>query len=74
MVRFFSVVHEIISRVQKRFMLVWQYQQLLRGILANGHWPRVSYLSASDKGDNEMTTGAVHRSLEIYFTAEENFS
>ena len=31
-----------------------------------------SYLSANDKGDNEMKWGAVHKSPDIYFTAEEN--
>ena len=34
------------------------------------HLPRVT--AANDKGDNEMITGAVHRSPGIYLTAEEN--
>ena len=29
---------------------------------------------ANDKVDNEMITGAVHRSPGIFFTAEENLS
>ena len=29
---------------------------------------------ANDKDDNEMMSGAVHRSPGIYFTAEENLS
>ena len=33
---------------------------------------RQSRLSPNDKGDNEMIPGAVHRSLEICRTAEEN--
>ena len=31
-----------------------------------------SRLSANDKGDNEVKPGAVHRSPDIYFAAEEN--
>ena len=31
-----------------------------------------SRLSANDKGDNEMISGAVHRSPGVYLTAEEN--
>ena len=27
---------------------------------------------ANDKGDNQMIPGAVHRSLDIYLTTEEN--
>ena len=41
------------------------------------HFPRVprqSRLSANDNGDNEMISGAVHRSPSIYRTAEENLS
>ena len=44
-------------------------------ILANGHLSWVSCHScpwANDKGDNEMISGAVHRSPSIYITAEEN--
>ena len=33
---------------------------------------RQSCLSANDKGDNEVTTGAVHRSPGISLKAEEN--
>ena len=43
--------------------------------LAKGHVPReshLSHLSTYNKGDNEMTPRAVHRSPGIYFTAEEN--
>ena len=57
---------------KKKVML--RCHQLLSGILAKGHLPRVlcqSRLSANDKGDNEITPGAVQRS-GVYFTAEEN--
>ena len=33
---------------------------------------RQSRLSAEDNADNKMVSGAVHRSLGIYFTSEEN--
>ena len=33
---------------------------------------RQSRLSTNDKGDNEMKTGAVHRSAGIYFMTEQN--
>ena len=33
---------------------------------------RQSRRSDNDKGVNEMIPGAVHRSLDIYLTAEEN--
>jgi hypothetical protein len=42
---------------KKTIKLVWGYNQLLFGFLANGHLPRVSCqlrLSANDKNDNEI--------------------
>ena len=41
--------------------------------MANDHLPRVSRLSANNKGDYEMIRGglAVHGSHGIYLTAEE---
>ena len=47
---------------------------LKSGFLAKGPLPRVSRLSANDKGDNEMIPGTVHISPAIYLTAEENLS
>ena len=44
---------------QKSFTLVSRCHQLLSGILAEGHLPRVSRQSANDKDDNEMITGSV---------------
>ena len=57
------------------FTLVWWCHQLLSGFLLNGHLPQVSCQScllASDKPDNEMKLGIMHRSPDICFTAEEN--
>ena len=54
---------------------MWRCHQLLSGFLAKGHLPRVSRqsrLSVNDKCDNEMIQEAVHRSLGICLTAEEN--
>ena len=39
---------------KESFMLVWRNHQLLFGFLTIGLLPRVSRLSAKDKGDNEM--------------------
>ena len=33
--------------------------------VSNGYLPRVSHLSANDKGDNEVKPRAVHKSLGI---------
>ena len=60
---------------QKRTTLVCRCHQLLSGFLANGEFPRVSHqsrLSANDKGYNELNSGSVYRSLDIYLTAAEN--
>jgi hypothetical protein len=57
---------------KKTFKLAWRCQQPLSGFLANDHLPRMSRMSANDKGDNEMTLGAVYRSPGIYLTDEEN--
>ena len=49
--------------------------QFFSMFLANCHLSQVSYqshLSANDKGNNEVTLGAVHRSPGIYLMAEEN--
>ena len=57
----------------KHFKAVWRCQQLLSVFLANGHFARVSHqssLSANDK-DDEMISGAVHRSPGIYLKTEE---
>jgi hypothetical protein len=62
------------SGQKKSFKPVWQCHQLLSGFLAKGHLHRVSRqscLSANDKADDVMITGAVHRP-SIYLTAEEN--
>ena len=64
-------------RPKKNFMIMWWYDKLLSGFLANGHLPRLSLQSrllVNDKGDNEMILGAVYRSPGIYLTAEENLS
>ena len=57
---------------KKNFKLVWRCHQLLSGFLIKGHLPRASLQSNNDKGDNEMISGAVHRSPGIYLTAEED--
>jgi hypothetical protein len=46
--------------------------QLLSGSLAKGQLFRVSRQSANDKGDNEIISGAVNRSPDIYLTTEKN--
>ena len=59
----------------KIFTPVWQCQQLLSWLLANGHLPRVSnqsHLLCNDNGDNEMILGALHRSSGICLIDEEN--
>ena len=56
------------------FKLVWRCQQLLCGLLANGHLSRVSCqsrLSANDKGDIDLVPEAVHKSPGIYLIAKE---
>ena len=61
---------------KKIFKLVWRYHQLLSGFLVKDHLPQVSHqycLSANDKGDNEMISEAVYRSLGIYLITEEIF-
>jgi hypothetical protein len=63
--------------VAKSFKLVWQFHHLLSRFLAISYMSQVlcqSCLFANDKGDNEMIWGAVHRSHDIYFAAEENLS
>jgi hypothetical protein len=58
----------------KSFKLEWRCHQLLSRSQTKGHLPRVSRQSrpsTNDKGDNEMISGAVHRSPGIYLTAEE---
>ena len=62
-------VHGVIGCSQRSFQLAWRCYQLLSGFLAKRHLRRVSRqfcLSANDK--------VVHRSLDIYLTAEENIS
>ena len=56
----------------KSFMLMWQCHQLLCRFLANDHLSQMSCQLANYKGDNEVKLGAVHRSPDIYLTAEEN--
>ena len=54
---------------------MWWCHQLLNRFLANGQLPRMSRhsrLSTSDKGDNEIIPGDVHRSPCIYLIAKEN--
>ena len=54
-------------------MVVWPFQQLLSGFIANGHLPRVSpqsRLSANDKGYNEI--GGCAPIHGIRPTAKEN--
>ena len=51
--------------------------QHLSGFIVNGHLPRVSCqsrLSANDKGDNEMTTGAVQRVIIFIFIIRETIT
>ena len=63
------------AAARKSFKLEYRCHQLLSGFLAKGHLPRVSRqlpLSANDKGDNKIISGAVHRSTNIYPTAEKN--
>jgi hypothetical protein len=43
----------------------------MSGFLASDHLPGVSCLSGNDRGD-EMLPGAVHKSPDIYLTAEVN--
>ena len=60
---------------KKIFMLLYRCHQILSGFLAKGHFPRVSYqsrLSANDKDDSKMISGAEHRSPGICLIAEEN--
>ena len=60
---------------QKSFKLVCRCYQFLPEFLVEGHLLRVSRQSrllANDKSDNEMISGAVHRSPGIYHTTEEN--
>ena len=69
------LVHGHIGCGQKSFKLVWLYHQFLFVFLTKGHLSvvsRQSYLSANDKGDNEMISRDVHRYIGIYLTAEEN--
>ena len=71
----FYCVHGTMGSGQNTFMLVWRCNHLLSGFLTKGHLPRVScksLLSVSDKGDNEVKPGVVHRSPGIYLTAEKN--
>ena len=53
-------------------MLVWLFQQLLSGFLANSQFNHVSRLSANDTCDNKVKPGAVHISPGIYVTTEVN--
>ena len=65
------VVHGTMGCGQKSFQ---QCHQILSGVVANGHLPRVSRQSlpsANDWGDNEMVPGAMHRSPGIYLIAEK---
>ena len=52
-------------------MLVWRCQNPLSGLLANGHLLRVSFLS-SLSADNDVISGAVHRSHGICLMADED--
>jgi hypothetical protein len=52
-------VHWVMDWVQKSFMLVWRYHQLLSKFLANDHLPRVSRESANNKGEYEVEPGTV---------------
>ena len=68
---FLPVVLEAMFCGQKSLLLVWRCHQLLSGLIANNHFPRVSRqsrLSANDRGD-DMIPGTVHRSPDIYLTA-----
>ena len=59
----------------KKPSVVWRCHQLLSGFLVKGHMPRVSrqsHLSISDESFNEVVPGALHISLGICLTAEEN--
>ena len=59
----------------KKRLLVRGCNQLSSGFIAKGHllpMSRQSRLSAVDTSDNDMISGAVHRSLGIYFIAKEN--
>ena len=56
-----TIVHGDMGCGKNSFKLVCRCHQLLSGILANGHLPRVarqSSLSANDKGDNAILMGA----------------
>ena len=70
----FLGVHRAMGCSVKSFTPVWWCQQLLSGFLAKCHLPRVSRLSANYKCDNYMIPGTVHRSPNIFLTAEKNLS
>ena len=69
------VVHGAMGCGQESFKLVWRCHQLLSVFLVTGLLPRVSrqsHLSISDESFNEVVPGALHISLGICLTAEEN--
>ena len=57
----------------KKLYAMKQCHQLLPDFQANSHLPQVSHQSYPlvDKGDTEMTLGAVHKSPAIYLMVEE---
>ena len=66
---YFFDVHRAIGCGQQSFTLVWRCHQLLSRVLARGHLPLVSpqsRLSANDKGDNEMSPGALYLTITYY--------
>ena len=69
------VVHEAIGCDQKSFKLTYRWDQLLSGIQAKGHLPRVSrqslIWSANDMDDNEIALGAMYGSPGTCLTAED---
>ena len=49
------------------------WRLFLFGFLAEGHFPRAPHQSilSDNKGDNEMTSAALHRSTDIYLKVEQ---
>ena len=70
----YPAVHGGMGCSQKSFKVVWRCHQLPSGFLVNDTLRRVLRLSANDKGDNEITSGAMYRYPSIYITPEENLS
>ena len=66
------VVYGVTGCGQKKLHASVACHQLLSRFLANAHLPQVSHQLSNDKGYNKVEPGAVHLSLGIYLTAEEN--